>query len=301
MLLLNAIFMTILMTLLLPAIFIIMLWRSSYKSKLQWLLDSAATVVLISWLTQALNWSWIGYYIRYFWPILLLFALYVSWKKMRNEPFITAYKKGEKFSIFIYIVLIVVFGYYNVGAIKSYTVQEASLELTFPLRDGTYYVGQGGNHPMMNYHQIAPSQKFALDILKINAFGVRAKGLFPKDLEKYYIFEDDLVSPCTGEVIEAENDFVDHIPPETDTEHVTGNYVKLLCDHHDAYVYIAHMKQGSVVVSEGKRVEEGQLIGKVGNSGNTTEPHLHIHAELDGEGVPITFNGKFLVRNSLMR
>ncbi|MGI9182408.1 MAG: hypothetical protein ACR2H9_18165 [Longimicrobiaceae bacterium] len=50
-------------------------------------------------------------------------------------------------------------------------------------------------------------------------------------------------------------------------------------------------------------------LGRVGNSGNTTQPHLHIHGErggtatsiLDGEGVPIRFDGHFLVRNSLVR
>ncbi|TMZ49982.1 M23 family metallopeptidase, partial [Klebsiella pneumoniae] len=53
--------------------------------------------------------------------------------------------------------------------------------------------------------------------------------------------------------------------------------------------------------AEGDVVREGQLLGTVGNSGNTSEPHLHIHAEKDGEGVPIRFGGRFLVRNNLMR
>jgi murein DD-endopeptidase MepM/ murein hydrolase activator NlpD len=61
------------------------------------------------------------------------------------------------------------------------------------------------------------------------------------------------------------------------------------------------MQQGSVAVAEGDVVREGQLLGTVGNSGNTSEPHLHIHAEKDGEGVPIRFGGRFLVRNNLMR
>jgi murein DD-endopeptidase MepM/ murein hydrolase activator NlpD len=54
-------------------------------------------------------------------------------------------------------------------------------------------------------------------------------------------------------------------------------------------------------------VQVGDMLGQVGNSGNTSQPHLHLHAErggaadqiLTGEGVPIEFEGRFLVRNSL--
>lgn len=46
---------------------------------------------------------------------------------------------------------------------------------------------------------------------------------------------------------------------------------------------------------------EVKQVGAVGNSGNTTEPHLHIHAEKDEEGIPIRFDGRFLVRNNLVR
>ncbi|WP_425492702.1 M23 family metallopeptidase [Lysinibacillus agricola] len=53
--------------------------------------------------------------------------------------------------------------------------------------------------------------------------------------------------------------------------------------------------------AKGEKVKEGQILGKVGNSGNTSDPHLHIHAEKDGKGVAITFNDRFLVRNSLVR
>ncbi len=55
------------------------------------------------------------------------------------------------------------------------------------------------------------------------------------------------------------------------------------------------------------RVREGDVLGRVGNSGDTSQPHLHLHAErggepgeiLNGEGVPMEIAGRFLVRNSL--
>ena len=62
-------------------------------------------------------------------------------------------------------------------------------------------------------------------------------------------------------------------------------------------------------VTVGEIVTTGDPLGEVGNSGNTSEPHLHIHAErggepgviLDGNSVPITIEGRFLVRNSVFR
>ncbi|HLR71047.1 MAG TPA: M23 family metallopeptidase [Pseudogracilibacillus sp.] len=292
---------SLIMLIILPAIFIILLWRATFTSRLEWLLDAIVTMLLISWLTLSGNWSWVGYYIRFLWPLIFLFALYFSWKKTKELPFVTTYTGGQKFTIAIYIVLIFVFGSYNIGPIKSYTVHEEAIDLKFPMKDGTYYVGQGGNHVSMNYHQIAPSQKYALDVLKINTFGIRAKGLYPNNLEKYYIFEDDLISPCTGEILDVQNDLNDLTPPDMDPDNPEGNHIKLLCDHHNAHIYLAHMQKGSVAVSPGDQVDEGDFIGRIGNSGNTTEPHLHIHAELNGKGVPITFDGRFLVRNSLVK
>lgn len=101
------------------------------------------------------------------------------------------------------------------------------------------------------------------------------------------------------------NDLPDLIPPERDRENPAGNHILIRCDRAD--VVLAHLQRGSLTVQEGETVEVGQAIAKIGNSGNTTEPHLHIHVRkentgtslLDGEAMPITFFNLFLVRNSL--
>ena len=70
-------------------------------------------------------------------------------------------------------------------------------------------------------------------------------------------------------------------------------------------VFLAHMQRGSALVKKGDRVARGQPLGKVGNSGNTSEPHLHIHAVRGGTGlhgwavVPVTLQGSFLLLNEL--
>jgi len=295
------IFFSIGLLIILPASFIISLWKAAFKSKLEWLLDSLVTTVLIIWLFQAGNWSWVGYYVRFLWLILLIVTFIFSWKRIRNLPFTRKYTLNQKFSIGTSIVLILVFGTYNALIVKSYTVAEKGIELSFPLKNGTYYVGQGGNQVLMNYHQDHPGQKYALDILKLNTLGTRASGLYPEELDKYQIFTEDLYSPCNGKVVNIQNGLPDLPPPKSDPENPEGNHVALSCENYDVTVLLAHMQKGSIVVEKGEKVTTGQILGKVGNSGNTSEPHLHIHAEKNGKGVPITFNDRFLVRNSLVR
>ena len=184
-----------------------------------------------------------------------------------------------------------------------------SLELSFPLNRGTYYIAHGGNSKLLNHHRVSKSQLYALDIVQLNSFGMRATGIYPKRLERYKIFGEALCSPCVGTVTFVLNDLPDMPPGEMDRAHIAGNHVVLRCDDSEVYVGVAHLMRGSVLVKAGDRVTVGQALARVGNSGNTSEPHLHIHAKrggrpesmLDGEGVPMRFDGRWLIRNSVIR
>ena len=145
--------------------------------------------------------------------------------------------------------------------------------------------------------------------MALNAAGLRARGLMPTDLDRYAVFGRDVHSPCTGTVVETRDGLADLVPPATDRENPAGNHVVLRCTGTTPTVdvLLAHLQRGSVAVEPGAPVSAGRLLGRVGNTGNTSEPHLHVHAVLtgsggvlDGEGVPISFDGRFLVRNSLM-
>ncbi|AMA73090.1 hypothetical protein ACH33_09590 [Aneurinibacillus sp. XH2] len=216
-------------------------------------------------------------------------------------PLRIKFSRRQKVYMAIYAVLLLVFGIYNTFVFSSYVTGKKAIELSFPLHKGTYYVLQGGNHVQMNNHNAYPSQKYALDIVKLNTLGMRSNGIYPKQLDRYMIYGDEVISPCTGKVLKVRNDAPDLMPPDMDSERPEGNYVALVCENEEAVIYMAHMQEGSVAVKEGEVVQEGQPIGRVGNSGNAAEPHLHIHAEKDGEGIPIKFNGKFLVRNNIIR
>jgi hypothetical protein len=181
------------------------------------------------------------------------------------------------------------------------------LELEFPLRGGTFYVAHGGSLRLLNYHRISSrSQRFALDIVKLRRWGTRAAGIYPRHLGAYGVFGEVVYSPCSGLVTSTVNDLPDLTPGEMDRENAAGNCVVICMDGSDVSVLLAHLSRGSVLVSPGDHVLAGQSLAKVGNSGNTSEPHLHIHAQraVEGptwEGLPMRFRGRWLVRNDLVR
>lgn len=150
-------------------------------------------------------------------------------------------------------------------------------------------------------------ESYAHNIVKLNQIGVRASGILPPDPSRYAIFGDPVYAPCSGVVIQVENTLPDLSPPLADRNHLPGNHVLLDCD--GLWVLLAHLKQGSVAAMQGDRMWEGQLLGQIGNSGNTSEPHLHIHAQrpgsmempFGGDPVPMVFNGRYLARNDLVR
>src|SRR5690606_13411712 len=123
-------------------------------------------------------------------------------------------------------------------------------------------------------------------ITAVGPLGFRAKGLAPEELDRYAIYGASVVSPCAGEVVAMRDGLPDLVPPQTDPQNAAGNHVILACG--DFHVELAHLAPGSIAVTEGARIATGDLIGSVGNTGNTTEPHLHIHAvdPRSGAGVP---------------
>jgi Peptidase family M23 len=179
----------------------------------------------------------------------------------------------------------------------------SAVELAFPLGPGDYVVAQGGPAPL-NQHATNVAQRAALDILAVGRLGSHCAppAVYPGRLERYAVFDRPVVAPCAGIVVEASDDVPDLEPPLRTPDRPPGNCVAIEAD--GAIVLLAHLRSGTVLVREGDRVIAGQSLGRVGNSGNTTEPHLHIHAERDGVGVPIVFREakrRPLRRNDLVR
>ena len=89
-------------------------------------------------------------------PLLFLAAVFTSWKKARRLPAKTSLSGKQKWSIAVYAFLALIFGTYNLGVLTSHWPADEALELSFPLRSGTYYVAHGGSQVQMNYHSAHP-------------------------------------------------------------------------------------------------------------------------------------------------
>lgn len=142
---------------------------------------------------------------------------------------------------------------------------------------GEWTVFWGGDTKELNYHVNVRFQKNAFDIVINNAEGrsFRTNG---KTNEDYYAFGQPIIAPCDGEVVWAVDGVKDNIPGELNPIYVPGNAV-LMKTRNKEYVFFAHFKQHSVKVKEGDQVKQGQLLGLCGNSGNSSEPHLHFHLQ----------------------
>ncbi len=293
-------FLLLLNQVILPLTFTVLFHHSEVKSRSNFILQFLFTGSFVLFALVIGSQSWTSIFLGY---IIGITFLVVSIKKIQELPKTWSFKLGDNWkqisSVIVQILLTVLFLPLSIYGISGYFIEDdnSAVNLTYPLQDGLYIVGHGGSNPIINYHNVSESQTYALDILKLNFIGIRTWGMYPKQLERYAIYEDNLYSPCDGTVLKVDKGYQDMIPPQRGDGHPAGNHVIIEC--RNAEVTLAHMKENSIVVDSLDAVKVGDLLGKVGNSGNTSEPHLHIHAEKEGKVIPIKFNGRFLVRNSL--
>lgn len=132
---------------------------------------------------------------------------------------------------------------------------------------------------------------------------LRVAGFLPSKPGAMNIYGVTVLAPCAGEVVVAIDGLPDMRVPETDRAHLAGNHLILHCG--DVDVLLGHLQRGSLKVATGMQVGAGQPLAQAGNSGNTGEPHLHIHAQQpgtrmnrSGKPLPVRLDGRFLVRNN---
>ncbi|WP_442613887.1 peptidoglycan DD-metalloendopeptidase family protein [Parasphingopyxis sp.] len=191
-----------------------------------------------------------------------------------------------------------------------------TVDLAAPLDSGRYLVVSGGTTPALNPHLMTLSgarfaayrgQSHAVDIIGIDDWGFRAPGIGPRDPRRYSIYGARILAPCSGRVVGVSDGSPDMPVPEMDRSDMTGNHVRIACD--GGIVVLAHMAPGSVRPAPGDDIESGAWIGNVGNSGNTNEPHLHIHVQrgspddmpIAGEPLWFTVGGRLLTRNDRLQ
>ncbi|ABN07487.1 peptidase M23B [Methanocorpusculum labreanum Z] len=117
--------------------------------------------------------------------------------------------------------------------------------------------------------------------------------IFGVSLKDYYCWGQNVYAPCDGIVVQAEDGYEERArtnlfsdianayknahyfdPEKDDAQRIAGNYMILKCGE-NVYAALVHLQKGSVQVTVGQTVKKGDLIGRVGHSGNSFAPHLH--------------------------
>lgn len=165
--------------------------------------------------------------------------------------------------------------------------------------EGEWVVVNGGTDRRSSHSWGIPTQRYAYDFLIMDREGKTHHG-DPTRVESYYCYGKNILAPADGIVVAVGagqrdsrtfgNGKVD--PTATD---VLGNYT--IIDHGEGeFSFIGHLQPGSMAVVVGQEVCRGEVLGRCGNSGNTSEPHVHFHVQ-DGKGVfasaglPVAFQG----------
>jgi len=298
---LIALFQTIVPLILLGAL----IWnpgRSLGESILRLL--AFGSVLAFIWAT--FRWEISSVHLRSMLPLFFVVAAIIGFRRI-SQTTSSPKRSAKVLGYVINLVLIVFMSGMNWVSFRGYIKPDYSVDLTSPLRDGSYVVLNGGASTLINAHFKLKAQGYALDLVKLNALGMRRDPLGdPTDLDSYFIFNSKVYSPCDGRIVVAKDDYQDLAPPNVDVSHPEGNHVLVDCG--EVEVLLAHLKYESVRVQKGDSVTVAMVLGRVGNSGNTSEPHLHLHAEkgrepatvLDGQAIPITIGDRFLVRGDIV-
>jgi hypothetical protein len=146
------------------------------------------------------------------------------------------------------------------------------------------------------------SQRYAVDFIMVDGKGRSSIPAGSGDKEDYFAWDSEIRSVAGGGVTEVVDGNPDMDVGMADEEHPGGNYVVI--KHAEGwYSFYAHMRTSSTAVTEGETVQKGQLIGRLGNSGHTSEPHLHIQfmdrwtgggeilSLYEAQGIPMPFWG----------
>lgn len=187
---------------------------------------------------------------------------------------------------------------------ESQSLASAAVAIGPPLRGANWLAANGPDNVMGHRRALIPvggkariAQRFAIDWVQI--VDGRTFDGDQDDNSTYYAWGQDALAVADGIVVATKDSIPENVPginsravPIT-LETVGGNYV--IIDIGDGrYAFYAHLQPGSLRVAVGDRVRRGDVVGLVGNSGNSTEPHLHFHvadaaSPLGAEGIPYVF------------
>ncbi|MFG6115647.1 M23 family metallopeptidase [Halobacillus sp. MO56] len=190
-----------------------------------------------------------------------------------QERYIWTDEKGEKGIQVVFDNQSVIQGLF-LAPLQSYPETDevyTANTYTMPINE-EWRVFWGGTNQLLNYHYPTESQRYAYDLV-MTKNGSTYHGNSEKN-KHYYAFGKDVTAPADGVVVKAVDGIKDNVPGEMNSGSPLGNYIVM--EHKNGeYSLLAHFKKGSIAVKAGDNVAEGEVLGLTGNSGNSSEPHIH--------------------------
>jgi len=174
--------------------------------------------------------------------------------------------------------------------------------LSPPFKGGVWLAANGPGNASGHRRTAVPiggqariAQRLAIDWVKVGPDGRLWQGDSTRN-ENWHGYREPLLAVAEGTVVDIKDGIPENTPltpqraVEITLETIGGNYV-IIDIGGGRYAFYAHLVPGSLTVMVGDRVRTGQVIGLLGNSGNSDAPHLHFHlsdapSPLGSEGIP---------------
>jgi murein DD-endopeptidase MepM/ murein hydrolase activator NlpD len=172
-------------------------------------------------------------------------------------------------------------------AADSTAVPRSRTPMQLPFR-GEWYVFWGGDNEKVNHHAATPGQRRAADLIIKGSDDLSHKDAGHRN-EDYFVYGKDILAAAPGTVVTAIDGVPDNEPGSMNPLCAVGNCL-IIDQGSGEYAVYAHLKPGSLRVHAGDKVRRGQVLALCGNSGNSSEPHLHFHLQdnailQDGAGI----------------
>lgn len=181
----------------------------------------------------------------------------------------------------------------NIPSVSNY---KNEVEYTLPFK-GKWVAVNGCYTKELSHSWEIPTQRYAYDFIILDEDARSFKNEF-NNCANYYCYDKEILSPADGVVVEVLNNSKDSLIYKkgkffSKASHIAGNYV-VIKHAEQEYSTLAHLKKDSITVKVGDVVARGDVIATCGNTGNSTEPHLHFQLQTgqsfyNSAGLPIKF------------
>lgn len=270
--------------------------RSDSESSLEWWIFCAiaiATAFLSAWGLVFVKWGIVSVYAyATAIPVLGLLSVPVGFWGCAKSIFNPPVFRWPRFLALATMLVVGYLGTQHVMAVPLSTEGWSSSK-TYRLPFGQeWYVLAGGDEWKSNYHAVTPALRWGYDFTRLE--NGRRYADSSEHLEDYYCFGEPVLAPVSGQVVEVGRGQPDHPPGQLEGSSPLGNHVVIRAAPKE-YLFMAHLRQGSIEVEKGQSVDAGDEIGECGNSGRALKPHLHVHLQRSRDfpialGLPLRFS-----------